>query len=307
VGKKATWKQLKRYRMLFVLMLPGIVYLLLNNYLPMFGVFIAFKNINFSKGIFGSDWAGLKNFEYLFKTSDALLITRNTLLYNAAFIVVNLILSVGAAIMLNEVINQKIKKFYQSAMLLPYFLSFVVVAYLVYSMLNPEYGFINKAVLAPLGIKPISWYLDTKYWPFILIFVNAWKYVGYSSIIYISAIVGIDSEIYEAAAIDGATRIQQIRTITLPLLQPTIIIMTLLAIGRIFYSDFGLFYQVPMNAGALLPVTNTIDTYVYRSLMRFGNISMASAAGLYQSLVGFILVMLSNLYVRKISPDNALF
>jgi putative aldouronate transport system permease protein len=306
-NRRLTWKRVKRYRMLFFLMLPGFAYLLINNYLPMLGVIIAFKNVNYSKGILGSDWVGLKNFEYLFATNDALTITRNTLLYNAAFIIINLILAVAAAIMINEVVSQKLKKFYQSTMLLPFFLSAVIVAYLVYSLLNPEYGFINKSILVPLGLKPVSWYMEPKYWPFILVFVNAWKNVGYSSIIYISAIAGIDSEIYEAATIDGATRWQQIRSITLPMLKTTMIILTLIAVGRIFYSDFGLFYQVPMNSGALFPVTNVIDTYVYRGLMNLGNIGMSSAAGLYQSAVGFILVLLSNLAVRKFSPDDALF
>jgi putative aldouronate transport system permease protein len=192
-------------------------------------------------------------------------------------------------------------------MLLPYFLSAIIVAYLLYSLLNPEYGLINKSILPLLKIDPISWYMEPKYWPYILIFVSTWKGVGFSSIVYIAAIVGIDHEYYEAATIDGATKWQQIKHITLPLLLPIITIMTLLAVGRIFYSDFGLFYQIPLNSGPLLPVTNTIDTYVYRGLMQLGDISMASAAGLYQSVVGFVLVLLSNFAVRKLNKENALF
>lgn len=182
-GSGRTWKRIKQNRMLFLLMLPGILYLLINNYLPMFGTIIAFKNINYTKGILGSDWVGFKNFEYLFATNDALLITRNTLLYNTVFIVVNLVLSVTVAIMLNEVVCRRLKKLYQSTMLLPFFLSAVVVAYLVYGLLNPEYGFVNKYILAPLGIPAVSWYTEPARWPFILVFVNAWKNVGYSSII----------------------------------------------------------------------------------------------------------------------------
>jgi putative aldouronate transport system permease protein len=307
IRKRTWWKQVKQYRMLFLLMLPGIVYLIVNNYLPMLGIIIAFKNINFSKGILGSDWVGFKNFEYLFATSDAFVITRNTLLYNIAFIIVNLVFAVSLAILLNEVRHKLLKKFYQSAMLLPHFLSAVIVAYLLYGMLNPEYGFVNKSILAKLGIDSISWYMEPKYWPYILTLVNIWKSVGYLSIVYIAAIVGIDHEYYEAATIDGATKWQQIRHITLPLLVPIITIMTLLAIGRIFYSDFGLFYQVPMNSGPLLPVTNVIDTYVYRGLMQLGDIGMSSAAGLYQSVVGFVLVLVSNFVVRKLDRDNALF
>lgn len=272
----------------------------------MFGVIIAFKDINFTKGILHSDWVGFANFKYLFATTDAYIITRNTILYNLAFIIIGLITSVGIAILLNE-IRSKISRFYQSALLLPYFISMVIVAYLLYGMLNPEYGFMNKTILPLLHIDPVYWYMEPKYWPLILILVNVWKGVGYSAIVYIASIVGIDQEYYEAAKIDGATKWQQIKHITIPLLVPIMTIMTLLAVGRIFYSDFGLFYQVPMNSGPLLPVTNTIDTYVYRGLMQLGDISMASAAGLYQSLVGFLLVLFSNYVVRKINRDNALF
>jgi putative aldouronate transport system permease protein len=305
--KRNFWKQMNRYKALWLMALPGILYLLLNNYLPMFGTIIAFKNINYAKGIWKSDWVGFKNFEYLFGTSDAFIITRNTLLYNAVFIVITLICSVSLAIMLNEVRKQLAKKFYQSALLLPYFLSAVIVAYLVYSLLSLEYGFLNKIVLPFFGLDGVSWYNEPKYWPFILVIVNTWKGVGYSCVIYIAAIVGIDSEYYEAAVIDGANKWQQIRHITIPLLMPVITTMVLLAIGRIFYADFGLFYQVPMDSGMLLPVTNVIDTYVYRGLLQLGDLGMSSAAGLYQSVVGFILVLVSNAVVRKFNRDHALF
>jgi putative aldouronate transport system permease protein len=250
------WKAIKRHKALYILMLPGILYLMFNNYIPMFGIIIAFKNYNYSKGFLGSPWIGFVNFKYLFATTDAMIITRNTLVYNAVFIVVNLILSVAMAILLNEVRGNLQKRFYQSAVLLPYFLSAVIVAYLVYALLNPTSGAVNMSILKPLGVEPISWYLEPKYWPFILVIVNAWKYVGYGSIIYISAITGIDTEYYEAATIDGAKKWQQARYITLPLLIPVMTIMTILAIGRIFYSDFGLFYQLPMESGTLFPVTN---------------------------------------------------
>jgi putative aldouronate transport system permease protein len=304
---RSRWKAIIRHKALYMLMIPGILYLMLNNYIPMFGVIIAFKNYNYAKGILGSAWVGFDNFKYLFATSDALQITRNTLVYNAVFIIVNLFLSVSMALLLNEVKQNFAKRFYQSAVLLPFFLSAVIMAYLVYALLNPASGVVNMAILKPLGIEPISWYLEPKYWPFILVIANAWKYVGYGSIIYISAIAGIDQEYYEAATIDGAKKWQQIRYITLPLLIPVITIMTILSIGRIFYSDFGLFYQLPMQSGTLLPVTNVIDTYVYTSLTTLGDIGMSSASGLYQSVVGFILVLCSNLVVRKISPENALF
>ncbi|WP_246358573.1 ABC transporter permease [Paenibacillus phytorum] len=306
-NKRTFWKQMNRYKALWLMALPGIIYLLLNNYLPMFGTIIAFKNINYAKGIWKSDWVGFKNFEYLFSTSDAFIITRNTLLYNTVFIVITLICSVSLAIMLNEVRKQLAKKFYQSALLLPYFLSAVIVAYLVYSLLSSEYGFLNKIVLPLFGQDPVSWYNEPKYWPYILVIVNTWKGVGYSCVIYIAAIVGIDNEYYEAAKIDGASKWQQIRHITVPLLMPVITTMVLLSIGRIFYADFGLFYQVPLDSGMLLPVTNVIDTYVYRGLLQLGDLGMSSAAGLYQSLVGFVLVLVSNAIVRKFNRDQALF
>ncbi len=296
-----------RYKALYLLMIPGLLYLLINNYIPMFGVIIAFKNYNYSKGIFKSDWIGFENFKFLFATNDAFIMTRNTILYNAVFIIVNLMLAVAMALLLNEVKQKSAKRIYQSSVLLPYFLSAVIVAYLVYSLLNPVSGLVNMSILQPLGLEPVSWYLEPKYWPYIIVIVNAWKNVGYGSIIYLSAMTGIDTEYYEAATIDGARKWQQVKYITLPLLVPVMTIMTILAIGRIFYSDFGLFYQLPMQSGTLLPVTNVIDTYVYTSLITMGDIGMSSAAGLYQSVVGFLLVLSTNLLIRRINPENALF
>ncbi|WP_307607081.1 sugar ABC transporter permease [Paenibacillus sp. V4I9] len=289
------------------MVIPEIIYLIINNYLPMFGLIIAFKDVNFTKGIWASDWVGFKNFEYLFKTSDAMLITRNTILYNSAFIIINLIIAVGVAILLNEVKKKLFARFYQSVILIPYLISMVIVGYLVLAMLSGETGYINKQILPMLGMDPISWYSEAKYWPYILTFVNIWKHVGYLCVIYLAAIIGIDPEYYEAARIDGASKWQQITNITIPLITPVIVIMTLLQIGRIFYSEFGLFYQVPLDTGALFPTTNVIDTYVYRALLRLGDIGMSSAAGLYQSVVGFILVLISNYEVSKRNSDNALF
>jgi len=305
--RRNVWKTLKRYRALFLMVLPGFIYLIINNYMPMFGVIIAFKNINYRKGILGSDWIGFKNFEYLFKTSDAFIITRNTILYNGLFIVLNLVLAIAVAILLNEIKNRFLSRFYQSVVLLPYLISMVIVGYLVLSMLNVDNGFVNHHILPLFGIEPISWYGEAKYWPYILTIVNIWKNVGYLCIIFLAAIVGIDHEYYEAATIDGAGKWMQIRTITVPLLMPTISIMALLGIGRIFYSDFGLFYQVPLNSGPLQSTTDVIDTYVYRGLMSLGDIGMSSAAGLYQSLVGFILVLISNYVVSKRNRERALF
>ncbi len=302
--RKKTLKKIKRYWAIYLMMLPGIIYLFINNYMPLPGLIVAFKNYNAKKGIYGSDWAGLKNFEYLFK-NDAWLITRNTVLYNVAFIIVNTCLAIAVAIILSELTGRR-KKVYQSAILLPNLISIVIVGYLVFAFLSVENGFVNNSILAPLGADPISWYSEPKYWPFILIFVNAWRVIGYNCIVYLSTIMGIDKSIYESARLDGASKWQQICSITLPLLKPTITMLTLMAVGRIFYSDFGLFYQVPMNQGALYSTTNTIDTYVFRGLLQQGNISMSAASGLYQSVVGFILVLAANLAVRKADPDSAL-
>jgi putative aldouronate transport system permease protein len=307
VVQKRSKKKWKLYLPLFIMMTPGIAYLLINNYLPMFGLVIAFKNIDFSKGILGSDWAGLKNFEYLFKTQDAFVITRNTILYNGSFIIINTVVAVGVAILLSEIKKKMASRFYQSIILLPYLISMVIVSYLVYAFLSIDGGFMNKTVLKMFGIHAINWYSQPQYWPFILTIVNVWKGAGFLCIIYLAAILGIDQEMYEAARLDGANKWQQIWHITIPSIMPVISMMTLLAIGRIFYSDFGLFYQVPMDSGALYSTTNVIDTYVYRGLLQLGDIGMSSAAGLYQSLVGFILVLLSNWIVRRKSKENALF
>lgn len=286
--------------------LPGLIYLFINNFMPLPGLVLAFKKYNAKKGIFGSPFVGLKNFKYLFVTKDAFIITRNTILYNLAFIVINTILAIAVAILIAEM-TSKMKKVYQCLILLPYMISMVIVSYLVFGFLSTENGFINNTVLRALGMEPISWYMKKQYWPFILVFVNAWKVIGYNCIIYLAAILGIDRSIYESAAIDGASKWAQIKNITIPLLRPTVIMLTLLAVGRIFYSDFGLFYQVPQNQGALFSVTNTIDTYVYRGLLELGDMSMASAAGLYQSVIGFILILSANWAIRKIDPESAMF
>ena len=304
--KKNIWLSFKKWLPLYLMGLPGLAYLFINNYMPLPGVVIAFKKYSSKKGLFGSPWVGFKNFKYLFATQDAFLITRNTLLYNVAFIVTNIVFAIAVAIILSELMS-KAKKFYQSAVLLPYLVSWVIVSYLVFSLLSAENGFINNTVFKVLGIEPVSWYMQKKYWPYILVIVHLWKTIGYNCIIYLSTILGFDREIYEASAIDGASKGQQITYLTLPMLTPTIILLTLMAIGRIFYSDFGLFYQVPMNTGKLLSVTNTIDTYVYRGLLELGDMSMSAAAGLYQSVVGFILVLGANLLVRHIDRDSALF
>ncbi|MEC0370256.1 ABC transporter permease [Paenibacillus chibensis] len=300
-------KSLKKYKWLLLMTLPGIVYLFINNYIPMYGVILAFKNYNYVDGIWGSAWAGLDNFKFLFNSQDAYIITRNTFLYNFVFIVLNLVMAVLVALLINEIKDKVISRFYQSTFLLPHIISMVVVAYLVYSFLNVDSGLINRLLTKWFGAEAISWYGEPKYWPYILVIVNAWKNVGYLSIIYFASIIGIDKEYYEAATIDGASKWKQMTRITIPLILPVITTMTLLAVSGILRSDFGLFYQVPMNTGALIPTTNTIDTFVYRAMIQSGDIGMSTAAGFYQSVVCFVLILVANAAVRRINKRDALF
>ena len=276
----------------------------------MFGVIVAFKRWRIHGGFFeslmNSKWVGFDNFKFLFQSSDAWLITKNTVLYNIVFIILGIVLPVTLAILLNELLNKKLAKFYQSSMFLPYFLSWVVVSYCLYAFLSPEKGYVN-GILQSMGGKGISWYTEPKYWPFIIIFMSQWKAVGYGTVVYLASICGIDKSYYEAAMIDGASKFQQIKYITVPLLKPVMIIMFITSIGGMFRGDLGLFYQLPKDSGALYPVTNVIDTYVYRGLMNLGDIGMSSAASLYQSFVGLILIVTSNSIVRKVDEENAFF
>jgi len=289
------------------MLLPGAVALLLFSYVPMAGIIIAFKNINYAKGILGSDWIGFKNFEFFIKTPDAWLITRNAILYNSAFIVLGTVAAVGVAVLLDGLRTKKTSRFYQGVMFLPYFFSWIVISTLVFSFLSTDLGFFNKVLFPALGISTVNWYIEPVYWPFIIIFTNLWKYTGYGSVVYLAAIAGIDQNCFEAAALDGASRWQTVRHVMIPLISYLIIIQVMLQIGRLFYSDFGLFYQVPQNMGPLFKATNVIDTYVYRTLINVGDIGMSAAAGLYQSAVGFVLVLASNLVVRRIDPEKSLF
>ena len=312
--EKLTMKdRMKRFRNnkeLLLLTIPGAIWFLVFAYLPMFGVIVAFKRWRIHGGFFeslmNSKWVGFDNFKFLFQSSDAWLITKNTVLYTIVFIILGIVLPVTLAILLNELLNKKLAKFYQSSMFLPYFLSWVVVSYCLYAFLSPEKGYVN-GILQSMGGKGISWYTEPKYWPFIIIFMSQWKAVGYGTVVYLASICGIDKSYYEAAMIDGASKFQQIKYITVPLLKPVMIIMFITSIGGMFRGDLGLFYQLPKDSGALYPVTNVIDTYVYRGLMNLGDIGMSSAASLYQSFVGLILIVTSNAIVRKVDEENAFF
>ncbi|WP_242842115.1 ABC transporter permease [Ruminiclostridium cellobioparum] len=299
-------KDLNTHKWLWLMALPGIAIVFVFNYLPMFGVILAFKDYKIADGILGSKWVGFDNFKYLFSTRDAWNITYNTLFLNSLFILTGTVGGILIALLVNEVNNKWLVKFYQSAMFLPYFISWVIVSYFVYSLLSYDMGMINS-ILSSFGMEPVQWYNEPQLWPAILTIVNLWKGVGYGSVIYLAGIMGIDGELYEAATIDGASKFQQVTRITLPLLSPLIITLTLMSIGRIFFADFGLFYNVTLDNGGLYSTTNVIDTYVFRALKFSGDVGMASAAGFYQAFVGFLLVLASNLFVRKINPERALF
>lgn len=298
-------KRLKENKALLLLALPSVVFIFIFNYIPLYGLILPFKNLKYDLGFFKSPWAGINNFKFLFNSNDILIATRNTLLYNFVFIFLGTFCSVVTALMLFE-LSKKYTKVYQTVLFFPYFLSWVIVSYICTALLDVDYGIFNK-IIQSLGGQPISWYSDTAYWPFILVVVAVWKGLGYGSVLYYAAMTGFSPEYFEAARIDGASKLQQITRITIPLLNPFIIMMIILQIGKIFYSDFGLFYYVPRESSLLLPVTNVIDTYVYRVLKLNGDIGMSSAAGFYQSVVGFVLVITANKIVSLINSDSAIF
>lgn len=299
-------RSIRKNGTLFLMALPGLVLLLVFHYMPLPGIVIAFKNYRTSQGIFGSDWIGLKNFEYLFATDAAVRITTNTLFLNAIFIVTGLLASLTIAILLNEVRSRYLARFYQSSVFFPYFVSWVIVGYFGFAFLNGDSGLLNKW-MERSGLTPVSWYSSPQYWPYILTAAHIWKSSGYWSIIYLAGMMGINTEYYEAAQIDGASRWQQIWSITLPLLMPIILINVLLSIGRIFYADFGLFYYVTRDSSLLYKTTDVIDTFVFRGLRSMGDFGMAAAAGFYQSVVGFVLVFTANWIVKRIDPEKSIF
>lgn len=290
----------------YIMALPGIIYLIVNNFMPLYGMLLAFKKLDVTKGIFGSPWVGFENFKFLFSTDTAFIIIRNTICYNLVFIIVGTVIAVALAVLLNEIRCRGFSKFYQSMLLIPYLISWVLASYLAYAFLAQDVGLINS-VLAFFGKENIAWYSTQDYWPFILFFVYIWKNIGYMLIIYYSSIVSISADYFEAATIDGATKWQQIQKITLPLIKSTVVTMTILNLGRIANSDFGLFYQIPRNSGALYNVTQTIDVYVYNALMNNYDFSMSAAAAVFQSVVGFVFILAANAVVRKFSRKDALF
>lgn len=294
--------QKKTNTVLLAMCVPMILYLFVFNYIPMAGIVVAFKNYTYAKGIFGSDWSGLQNFRLFFINPDSFRIFRNTLGYNAIFLTIGLACNVGVALLLNEIRSRRALKTYQTIMFFPYFMSWVVVAYIAYALLNYKNGIINNL----FGLH-VDWYNSPGPWIWIIIIANIWKNVGYGSIIYYAAIIGIDNTYYEVADLEGASSWQKIRHITLPEIYPLMVIMTILGIGAIFNSDFGLFYQLPMDSKMLYSTTDVLDTYVYRILMKDGNIGLSAAASVFKSVVGFVLVVATNWLVKKYDPDYVLY
>ena len=299
-------REITRNWLLYVMLLPAVAFVLVFSYWPMSGIVLAFKDYKTKLGIFGSPWVGMQNFEFLRISGKLGPLTRNTFLYNLAFLTLGIVLEMGFAIIINEVVGRKFKKTLQTVMFLPYFISWVVVAAIMYNMFNFEKGTVNN-VLRSLNMEPFDLYNNGSAWPVLLVLVNAWKRTGYGMVVYLAAITGMDQEMFEAASIDGANVWQKIRHITIPSLVPQMMILLLLGIGNVFRGDFGLFYQTVKSNATLLPYTDILDTYVYRSLMSSGDIGMSAASGLYQSVLCFITICLANFTVKKVQPDHALF
>ena len=305
-GVKGFFSKLYRYRIFLLMLLPAVVYTLIFSYYPMTGIVMAFKKYNYADGILGSPWCGLDNFKFFFKSGQAGLVTRNTVLYNLVFIAFNTIFQIAVAIFLTEINNKHFRKTAQSLMFLPYFISWVIVGVMAFNIFSSDYGFLNTLITG-LGGKKIPFYTNPKAWPFILIFFNLWKNIGYGSVMYLAAIMGIDTSVYEAAAIDGANVFQRIRKVTIPMIMPTTIILLLLAVGGIFKGNFDMFYNLVGNNGLLFNYTDVIDTLTFRALIRSNDFGMAAAIGLFQSVLCFITVIVVNKLVGKYDKDYTLF
>lgn len=308
---KRRQKQMRRRRLfrenltLFLLALPGLFFLILFNYVPMGGVIIAFKKYVPLKGILGSKWVGLKNFEFFFKSQDAVRTIRNTLMYSTTFLILDLILGVLMALLLYHLRSRKALKVYHTIILLPRFLSIIIISFIVYAILSPSYGILNR-ILAAFGGERIQWYSEARYWPVILTIVHCWAFVGAGCLYYYAALMAVDESLFEAATIDGANTIQKDWYVSIPSLIPIMVIMTILGIGGLFSGDMGLFYQVPKNQGILYETTDIVNTYTYRAMLD-GTLEKSAAVGLFQSLIGLILVLGTNAIVRKISPEHSMF
>lgn len=298
--------ELRKNRTKFLMIAPAVIYFFIMCYIPMSGIVLAFKKFTYTGGIFGSPWTGFDNFKFFFMSGQAFNVTKNTILYNLAFMIINNVLQIFTAIVISELAGKYYKRFTQSVMFLPYFISWVVVGAFVYNLFNYEFGAINT-LFKELGLEPLDVYSNAGAWKYILVAFNAWKWVGYGTVLYLAAIVNIDAELFEAADIDGANILQKIWKITLPSIKPTIIILLLISVGNIMKGDFQMFYQIVGNNGLVLDATDVIDTFVVRSLLQTQEFGMTAAAGLYQSVFSFLIIITVNYVIRKIDSDYALF
>ena len=304
--KRGLLYELRVNKVLFIMLIPAAVYFILNNYLPIFGMYLAFTRFNFADGIFGSPFIGLDNFKFLWQSGKLIKLTVNTISYNIAFILIGNFMQIFCAILLSRIGNKYFKKITQSVMFLPYFVSFVILNVIVYNLFHYDVGFFN-GILRSMGREPFDFYNTPSIWPYVLVILHVWKQIGYGTVIYLATITGISPELYEAADIDGANVFQQIRYITIPLLVPTFITLLLFALGGIMKGQFDLFYQTIGNNGVLYEVTDILDTYVYRSLKQDFDVGMSTAAGVYQSIFCFIVIMIVNAAVKRHHPEQALF
>jgi putative aldouronate transport system permease protein len=299
-------RELRKNRILFLMLLPALAYFLLFFYLPFVGAYYAFVNYKYGLGLFRSPFVGFKNFRFLFVSNIITKLTVNTILYNAAFIVIGNFFQIMVAILLSHMGNQAYRRIAQTMIFLPYFISYVLVGVFAYGLLNYEYGMVNS-LLHKLGMPSVRFYTSPSYWKYILTVTHVWKWLGYGSVIYLAAITSINSELYEVASIDGANAFRQIRSITLPMLKPTIVILLLFSIGSILRGQFELFYQMVGRNGLLYDATDILDTYVYRALRDTAEVELGTAAGLYQSVFGLAVILGANAIIRRIEPEYALF
>nr|WP_090717976.1 ABC transporter permease subunit [Paenibacillus typhae] len=304
--RRGVWADIRNNGTSYLLVLPAMVYTFIFGYMTYPYMVIAFQRFNYTKGIFRSEWVGFRNFEFFFRSNKAFLVTFNTIFLNLLFILFGTLTALAIALLLNELRKKLFVKISQSVMLFPNFISWIVISYVIYAFFSMDMGIVNQ-MLNKLGIASVNWYTEPKVWPAILTLMHVWKGAGMSAVIYLATITGIDDTLYEAAQIDGANRWQMCMKITVPLMMPTVVILTLLSIGKIMYGDFGMIYALIGDNGTLYQTTDIIDTYVFRSLRQIGDPSEAMAVGLFQSVVGFILVFGTNLITRKFFKDGALY
>ena len=306
LGKHSFLSQVSKHKILLLMILPTMLYFLIFSYLPMFGVVLAFKKYDYALGILKSPFVGFDNFKFFFKSGQAFVVTRNTFLYNVAFIFLGNIMQLTVAIFLTEIGSKKIRKAAQTAIFFPYFISWVIVGAFIYNIFSYDYGMLN-GILKSLSLEPINVYAEPKYWPFIIVVLDIWKGLGYGSVVYMATITGIDTSIYEAAEIDGANIMQRIWYITVPTLRSTMVTLILLSLGRVFRGNMSMFYNLVGNNGLLYNFTDVIDTFTFRTLLFSNDIGMSSAVGFYQSVLCFVFIMIANTVVKKIDSDSALF